>query len=232
MVISYLIIAMILFFSAAAFIGIDYIKMLNIKIGAEHQSETNIINYGLSIFASVIAVVINNGIYYIALDLTEYERHKTMTNKLISLIIKIFISQFINTAFIFYLIQVYHHRPYMSSAGLVVQVSSLIVVYGFMSIFNNAVYFPFWLRKLNLWYKYRYIMFSKAEQEVPNFQIRLNKDYEFPVFNIAGRYSYYILQVYTCMFYCYLIPVGVLAVAIIFGIQYWIDKIIMFKLSS
>lgn len=34
------------------------------------------------------------------------------------------------------------------------------------------------------------------------------------------------------MFYCYLVPVGVLATAAIFGIQYWIDKTKLFKLSS
>jgi len=34
------------------------------------------------------------------------------------------------------------------------------------------------------------------------------------------------------MFYCYLVPVGVIGIAIIFGIQFWIDKIKMFKMSS
>jgi hypothetical protein len=34
------------------------------------------------------------------------------------------------------------------------------------------------------------------------------------------------------MFYAYLVPVGVLAVTVIFGVQYWIDKIKLFKLSS
>lgn len=67
---------------------------------------------------------------------------------------------------------------------------------------------------------------------MPTYQIRLNKDYEYPIFDIAGRYSYYLLQVYTCMFYSYLVPVGVLAVAVIFMIQFWIDKVRMFKLSS
>ena len=34
------------------------------------------------------------------------------------------------------------------------------------------------------------------------------------------------------MFYFYLVPVGVLATAVIFGIQFWIDKVKLFKLSS
>ena len=123
-----------------------------------------IINYGLSIFASFVATVINYGIYYIVKDLTEYERHKTMTNKLTSMIVKIFISQFINTAFIFYLIQVYNHRPYLSSAGLVIQVSTLIIVSGCISIFTNAINIPFWLRKIRLWYKYGHIKYSRSNK--------------------------------------------------------------------
>jgi hypothetical protein len=34
------------------------------------------------------------------------------------------------------------------------------------------------------------------------------------------------------MFYCYLVPVGLLATAAIFGIQYWIDKVKLLKFSS
>lgn len=150
------------------------------------------------------------------------------------MIVKIFISQFINTAFIFYLIQVYNRRPYLSSAGLVIQVSTLIIVSGCISIFTNAINMPFLMRKFRLWYKYGHIKYSKSNRnkEIPTYQIKLNKDYEYPIFDIAGRYSYYLLQVYTCMFYSYLVPVGVLAVGIIFMIQFWIDKIRLFKLSS
>jgi hypothetical protein len=34
------------------------------------------------------------------------------------------------------------------------------------------------------------------------------------------------------MFYFYLVPVGALATAVIFAIQYWIDKVKLLKLSS
>ncbi len=156
-----------------------------------------------------------------------------MTNKLTSMVMKIFVSQFINTAFIFYLIQVFNHRPYLSSAGLVVQVSFMIVVSGFVSILSNAINFAYWFRVIKLWYNYG-ITTNKIQgfKEIPTYQVKLNKDYELPIFDIASRYSYYLLQVYTCMFYCYLVPVGVLAVAIIFMIQFWIDKIRMLKFSS
>jgi len=49
---------------------------------------------------------------------------------------------------------------------------------------------------------------------------------------IESQYSYYLLQIYTALFYSYLIPVGVPIVAVIFIFQYWIDKFNMFKTSS
>lgn len=164
-VISYIIIIMVLFFSAAGLVGIDFVKMMSMSSGAQLSPEVVIINYGLSIFASFVATVINYGIYYVVKDLTEYERHQTMTNKLTSMIVKIFISQFINTALIFYIIQVYNHRPYLSSAGLVIQVSSLIIVSGLMSIFTNAVNIPFWMRRIKLWYKYGYLRYSRSNKD-------------------------------------------------------------------
>ena len=67
---------------------------------------------------------------------------------------------------------------------------------------------------------------------IPTFQNKFNKDYELPVFDMTGRYAYYVVHVYTCLYYSYLIPLGVLGTAIIFAIQYWIDKIKMINFSS
>lgn len=187
----------------------------------------------MSIFASVIASIINYGISYVITELTEYEKHQTVTKKYTSQIIKTLIAQFINTAFIFYLIQLFNQRPYLSSAGLVVQVSTMLVVSGFISILTDAVNFPYIIRWAKLWYKYGYTTYNSASQNsVPTYQVKLNKDFELPEFDIAGRYSKYLLLVYMCMFYCYLVPVGVLATAVFFGIYYWLDKIRMFKQSS
>jgi hypothetical protein len=51
-------------------------------------------------------------------------------------------------------------------------------------------------------------------------------------FNMAERYSYYLLQVYTASFYSYLAPIGVIALVVIFFCQYWIDKYNLFTRSS
>ena len=49
---------------------------------------------------------------------------------------------------------------------------------------------------------------------------------------MASRYAYYLVRVYTCLYYSYLVPLGVLGTVVIFGFQYWIDKIKMIKFSS
>jgi len=110
----------------------------------------------------------------------------------------------------------------------------MIVVSGFISILTQAVNVPYWLRAAKLWYYYGYNKICRGNQveEVPTYQVKLNKEYELPEFDIAGRYSHYLLQVYTCMFYCYLVPVGVVATGVMFALQFWIDKVKMFKLSS
>lgn len=49
---------------------------------------------------------------------------------------------------------------------------------------------------------------------------------------MAGRYSYYILQVFTCSFYSYLTPLAVLCLFPTLCAQYWIDKYNLFRRCS
>jgi hypothetical protein len=65
-----------------------------------------------------------------------------------------------NSALVYYLVTVFSNRPYMTSAGLIVQVSSLILVSGFINILTNALNIPYLLRKAKLWWKYRYIHYK------------------------------------------------------------------------
>ena len=151
---SFLIVLMVLVFSGLALIEIDYVKMKGIKEGNDISHEDKILNYILTILGSILTSVINNGIWQIIVALSGYEKHKTLTNRIVSQIIKAIIAQFINTVLILYLIQVFNHRPYLSSAGLVVQASTYIVVSGFTSIFINAINIPLWVRYAKLWWKY------------------------------------------------------------------------------
>lgn len=53
-----------------------------------------------------------------------------------------------------------------------------------------------------------------------------------PEFDFTSRYSFYLVTLYTALFYSYLVPVGVPIVCIVFFIQYWIDKWTLFRRSS
>jgi len=111
---------------------------------------------GLTILVSIFTLVVNYGISVVNTGLTKYEQHKTRTQELTSLIAKMLISQFINTAFIYFLITKIKSRPLMSPAGLVLQVSSLIVVSGVIQIVMNFVNIPYLTRTGMLWWYYKY----------------------------------------------------------------------------
>lgn len=115
----------------------------------------------------------------------------------------------------------------MSASGLVYQISSLITTSGVIQIFTNAFNIPAILRRLTLWWMKR-----DKGQDFQEYQIHLNQKFEYIEFDIAQRYSYYILQLWTVSFYAYIVPIGVPAMMIIFFFQYWVDKFNLFRRSS
>lgn len=76
------------------------------------------------------------------------------------------------------------------------------------------------------WLKYR------NKTEVSKFQRDLNQEYERAEFDVVDRYSYYILQIYACSFYAYLTPIATPCLVVTLVIQYWVDKLNLFKRSS
>lgn len=70
------------------------------------------------------------------------------------------------------------------------------------------------------------------KENINLFQINLNKKYEYTEFDIAQRYSYYLVQLYTVSFYAYIVPLCVPAVALILFCQFYVDKFNLFKRSS
>ena len=70
------------------------------------------------------------------------------------MIIKLLISQFVNTALIYYIISRIVKEDFLSTTGLVVEVSSLIVVSGVIQIGTNAANIPALLRRIKLWWYY------------------------------------------------------------------------------
>lgn len=70
------------------------------------------------------------------------------------------------------------------------------------------------------------------EDTVNKFQIELNRQFQYIEFDIINRYVNYLVLVYASFFYAYLIPITIPFLAIIFFLQFWIDKINLFKRSS
>lgn len=155
-----------------------------------------------------------------------------MANAKSSLCAKLLITQFLNTAMIYLalsLIRDDDENALMSEQGLVYQISTLMVLSGFIQIFNNFINVPAIIRWLTIWWKYRG---KSDDDEIPKFQVTLNRECENIEFDLAQKYCYYLLQLYMVSFYSYVMPIIVPAVAVIFFFQYWVDKYNLFKKSS
>lgn len=116
----------------------------------------------------------------------------------------------------------------MGPVGLVFQISTLIVVTGLLHVIKSLVYpEELWLR-IKRWWRYR-----KCQDNVENkFQKTLNKEFQYPEFEFASRYSHYLVTLYTAFFYSYLVPIAVPVICILFFLQYWVDKYVLLRRSS
>ena len=92
---------------------------------------------------TLATVAINFGLEIAIQKLTEYERHMTKTDEILSLIVKTVIAQFLNTAIIYYVISLIADNILLNDStslgdnGLVVNVVSLIAVSGAIQIALN-----------------------------------------------------------------------------------------------
>ena len=129
-------------------------------------------NYTLTILATIFILAINYILYIIIIELTNYESHKTRTSHLLSLIIKLLVSQFANTALIYYIISRIMQEHFLSSAGLVIQVTSLIAVSGVIQIVMNFINLGAIMRRIWLWWYYGGL---DKNSTVNKFQVNLNK---------------------------------------------------------
>lgn len=106
--------------------------------------------------------------------------------------------------------------------------TSLIIVYGVVINILSLIYPRALVRSVKLC-KYRS---KQPEESINKFQTELNRDFQYPKFDIVNRYVNYIIIVFTASFYAYLIPATIPILVIIFFIQFWIDKLNLFKRSS
>jgi hypothetical protein len=175
---------------------------------------------------TVVTLVINYILGVIVKILTEYEQHQTKSKFIFSHIVKVVLTQFINTTIIYYASSNLTQSPYLSEEGLVVQVSSLFLTSAVIQIALNIINPSAVIVSAKKWLKYR------NKTEAPIFQRDLNQEYERAEFDVVDRYSYYILQIYACSFYAYLVPIATPCLILTLLAQYWVDKYNLFKRST
>lgn len=134
--------------------------------------------------------------------------------------------QFLNTAIIYYIISIFDGVAALDQNGLLMKVTSLIAVSGFINIANNAIQLGTLFSCLMNKFKYN------DKDTINMFQIQLNKEMQDPQFSFSDKYAYYIVQIYVVSFYSYIAPYLSLILIIIFAIQYWVDKFNLFTRYS
>ena len=77
------------------------------------------------------------------------------------------------------------------------------------------------------WWKY-----SKGDENINLFQYQLNVQLQDPEFNFARQYAFYLVMVYIASFFTILTPLASLLIALVFMVQYWVDKFNLFKRFS
>lgn len=185
----------------------------------------------ITLVTTVITLGINTFLSFLVYILTDWERHQSMANQKASLVAKLLVTQFINTAMVYIALSKIRgddSNELMSEQGLVYQISSMLVLSGFINILTNLINFG----EIYQWVYLKYLLWGTDPNDIPMFQVTLNREYQYLEFDLAQKYAYYLLQLYMVAFYSYIMPIIVPAVAIIFFFQYWVDKFNLFKRSS
>ncbi|EFX60263.1 hypothetical protein DAPPUDRAFT_344353 [Daphnia pulex] len=115
------------------------------------------------------------------------------------------------------------HRDLHFYANLFIAISSAIELL-------YQLVLPSWVgREVRRWWRYRG---KGAEEAVGKFQCQLNKEFEYPEYELAKRYSYYVYKVMVAVFFAYPAPLGVFITLLTLALMYWIDKVNLFARSS
>lgn len=105
-------------------------------------------------------------------NLAVSEKHKSKEHENFSIVMKLLITQFINTALIYFIVACVIPIPLLGKTGIVVQITTLFVTTNLIEIFMNALDSGSLIKKAHLWWKYSRV---GEKESVPMFQVELNK---------------------------------------------------------
>jgi hypothetical protein len=183
-------------------------------------------SYAISGSMAIITNVINYIIGYSVEVLADMESHKTKSERSGSLLLKIVITQTLNTSIIYSILYFIKPIDPLSTYGLVTKINSLVLVSGFISVVWQVL-LP----------TYTITAFLNARNYTPDrpinlFQIQLNAILEKPSFSYAQSYSFYIIYTYVVAWYGFLVPMATPILFVYFILQYWVDKYNLFRRFS
>ena len=174
---------------------------------------------------SILTNVINYILSYSIELLADMEKHKTKSDRTGQLILKIVITQTINTSIIYSILFLMKPVAPLSTYGIVNKINSLIVISGLISVVLTIFPISMITDCLN---RRKYT----ADKQINLFQIQLNKIIEHPPFSFSAGYSFYIIYVYVVCWYGFMLPLGTPILIFIFSVQYWVDKYNVFRRYS
>lgn len=111
----------------------------------------------IGLVTTLITLALNAFLSTLVTLLTNWERHQSKAHAKSSLVGKLLIMQFLNTAIIYLALSYIRDEDetgIMSKEGLIFQISNLLIMSGFIQIFNNVVNTDFILRWVLLLWKY------------------------------------------------------------------------------
>ena len=112
--------------------------------------KSSLFSMGMAILTNIINFILSYSIQLLA----DMQKHKTKSERLNSLIIKIIVTQTINTSFIYFILYLIAPKNPLGKTGLVKNVFDLVLVSGFISV-SLKIFPPSYLyTKLRNQYKY------------------------------------------------------------------------------
>ncbi|KAK9817052.1 hypothetical protein WJX72_008912 [[Myrmecia] bisecta] len=197
---------------------------------------------GLMVGAIVVTNVINIVLSTTAIRTTSYERHHTLSAEQRSLAAKLFVAQFINTAFSSMVANMalpplralFSHIPWLS--GVLFQGVLGDMIPQWYALIGRAAIFNIILMGVSKagfvayragWYRYQLRGRTACVT-----QTQLNAAYEGPAFALADRYGELLNIVFCTMLFAAGLPVLYPIAALIFIAAYWCEKWELLKLSK
>ena len=125
---------MLLIVSFAALLGLQFWQMAQAQAKVGASTGAVIVSYLISGSMATLTTLINYVLAYAVEILADSEKHKTKSDRVGSLILKIVISQFLNTSIIYSILYLIKPVDPLSTYGIVSKVASLIIISGLLKI--------------------------------------------------------------------------------------------------